>query len=316
MLNLTRICFVALTIVLTIPVSADTEFKDYIPSVFAEGLFGGADFGQPTFYSDIVDSFPKFDIPEQFDLLGSVDLVYGTRVILRANMNTDEARQVLINELLTTKVKIIPTTNDTPESVGFIPMDWPVLPITFCHDDFGSVLARFRKTDSYSIITLDHSLAGPSNRLNCTDYVKQRLEEVAQFEARRNQGLKGYQPRLVFPQPSSEKKMSRGTSTSSSGSDDYYESATVLVTEWRIAETYKHFADQIGAQGWELKFENTVGAKTVGEWINSPDADLSLFGTFTVQKTGESRYHLVFRMDRNLYIKNNRPGSPIRSSVR
>lgn len=315
---LARICFIILTINLAIPLIADSEFQGNVPLGFAEGLLSGPDFGQPTFYSDIVDSFPNFEIPEQFELLGSADLVYVTRVILRSNLNLKDARQSLAHYLRSTEFNIVPQSKVITESIGFISLDLPILPLTFCNDKFGSVLARFRESNSGSIVTLDHSLAGASSGLTCTEYIKQSLEEVAFVESHRSSGLRNYQPRMVLPQPPSDKKMSYGAGIRGTGADDFYESTTVLVTVWSLAETYKHFADQISTQGWELRSENTVGATSVGEWLNPPDADLSLIGTFTVQKTGESRFKLVFRMDRNLYIPNlnNGPSSPFRIPVR
>ena len=302
--NLVRICSIILAINLTIPLSADTEFQDNVPIGFAEGLLSGPDFGQPTFYSDIVDSFPKFDIPEQFELLGSADLVYVTRVMLRSSLNLEEARALLADKLRTTGFNIAPTINDIPESAGFISLDLPVLPLTFCHDNFGSVSARFREASLASIIVLEHSLAGASPDRNCTDYIRQRSEEVAFIASRRSSGLRGYQPRMVMPQPPADNKMSYGTGTRYSGSDDYSISTTVLATDWSISETYKHFSDQISAQNWKQRSESIRRTTSVGEWLSPPDADLTLLGTFTVQKIDDSRYKLEFRMDRILYIPN------------
>ena len=310
--SFTQVNLTVLLMVLAIPLSADTEFQDSIPLEFAEGLLNGPDFGKPTFYSDVIDSFPEFDFPEQFDLLGSVDLVYATRVILRSTLKAGEARKTLSDKLLATDFTVIPTNSDIPQAVGFISLEEITYPLEFCHDDFGSVTTRFRKTDSYTIVTLDHSVAGPSLKLICSDYIELRLMQVVETEARRNQGLKGYFPRMVFPQQPTKREVSQMTGFRSSGSEDYQEITTMIATEWSIPEIYKHFADQINAQGWELRIENSVGSKTVGEWASSPNADLSLSGTFTVQEMSESKYNLLFRLERNLYIRNTGPGTPTR----
>ncbi len=291
-------------IIPAVSLSADSEFQENVPVEFAEGLLIGPDFGQPTFYSDIVDSFPKIELPEQFELLGSADLVYVTRVILRSALNPAEARRALADSLPGSGLNVVPSNGDIRDSVGFVSLDAPIYPINFCHDSFGNVLARFRGSNSGSLIALDHSLAGEFTGLNCVEHIEKRTEEVARLEAHRNSGLKSYQPRLLLPQPRSDQTMSYGTGIRSSGSDDFHESTTVLVTDWSLAQAYDHFADQINAQGWDSRTENTIGSTIVGEWLNSEDEDLSLIGTLTVQRTGDSRYKLVFRLDRNLYIPN------------
>lgn len=311
MSKFTNIFPVFTAIVLAFPSSADTEFAEGIPAEFAEGLVTGPDFGQPTFYSDIVHSFPLIEFPEQFDLLGSVDLIYGTRVIFRSDLSTAEARQILANQLSMSQYAIVPSLSDSAESVGFVQWEVAALPLEFCQDNFGSLAARFRKSATNSIITVDHSSASPSNKTVCSDYIEQKLVQKAEIETRRNVGLRSYQPRMALPQPSSENTMFYGRGVSHSSGDNYFEAVTMLVTEWSIEEIYNHFADQISAQGWELRSKNKVDLRMVGEWTNEPDADFSLLGTFSIHKMSKSEHRLVFRMDRNLYIQNTGPQTPI-----
>lgn len=305
--NLTVLLFLQ-----AIPLVADTEFQGSIPLEFAEGLLNGPYIGKPTFYSDVIDSFPEFDFPEQFDLLGSADLVYTTRVILRSTLTTEEARKTLSDQLLATDFTVIAAPSGIPQSVGFILSEEIAYPLEFCHDDLGSVSASFRRADFYTIIMLDHSVAGPSSKLICSHYIEERLLQVAEMISRRNQGLRSYFPRMISPQQPTKRKAFEMTGSRSSGSEDYYETTTMIATEWSIPEIYKHFADQINTQGWELISENSAGSKKVGEWASSPDIDLSLSGTFTVQEMSESKYNLLFRLERNLYIQNTGPGSPTR----
>ena len=301
-------------IVPTVSISADSEFKESVPLEFAQGLLSGPDFGQPTFYSDIADSFPEIDFPQQFELLGSADLVYVTRVILESKLSPAESRQALVDRLTESNLHIVPSSSDVRESVGFSSLDKPVYPVDLCHDNFGNISANFRGSITGSLIVLEHSVAGNSSGSSCTEYVSQRQEELAIVEAHQRFGLKKYQPRMLLPQPSVDQKVSYRSGTRSSGSDDFHEATTVLATDWTLAETYKHIADQINSQGWNVRKENTLGSTTVGEWVNPADEAISLIGTLTVQKTGDSRYKLTFRIDRNLYIPNinNRNNAPFR----
>jgi len=290
--------------------SADTEILDSISIRFAEGLLFGPDFGQATFYSDIVDSFPDVDLPEQYELMGSVDLVYSTQVILRADMKARDAEQVLVDKLLTTDFAIIPKMGAGLESRGFVALEQLVRPVAFCRDDIGSVLARFRETDADSIITLSHSVTGPSGSLSCNEYIEKQRIEATQHAERLNTGLRVYEPRLVMPQPPRERGMSFGSGSRFSGGNGYFESSSSLVTDWPIAQVYQYFANQISGQGWEFETENTLDEKIVGEWTFEPDTELSLIGTFTVQEMTGSKYSVVFRLDQsspiitnNLYMR-------------
>lgn len=309
--QLNQVCTAVLVALFSAPAPANTEYKDSVPIGFAEGLLIGPDFGKPTFYSDIVDGFPLLDFPKQFDLLGSADLVFVTRAIFQSSLGVADSRQALADQLGSSNFALVPGLRDPSESLGFVPLEATVLPLEFCHDDFGSLAARFRGSGVGSIVTVDHSLTSPSNSALCSDYIEQRLERVSALEARESNDLKSYQPRMVLPQPLSGGRMSYGQGVSHSSGGSHAESTTMLVTDWSMEHIFKHFADQISAQGWVLRTQSVTSERASGEWENAPEAPLSLTGIFSIQKVSESEHRLMFRMDRNLYIQNSGPGAPI-----
>ncbi len=278
-------------------VMADTEYQGSIPVDLVKLFLGTTPYGETKIFTDVLDAFPDFDIPSEFEVLGSIDRGYSQVVYFRTALSEQEALEELAESLSAANYSPFETFNLTEPEKGFVSAEAPPSRRSnrYCNDSTGYISSSYMTSEDMNTVSLSSS---PHNdRTTCAAQLAEQLATTTQF-ARANSGLRQYLPRLELP----ERKTLRGYSPfflgggGSSGSRNGVEIKSSSVTDMTLEEVFTHFKSQIESQGWALDSENIGSATASGSWIKSPEPDLDLVGTLSVILAGEETYDLKFQL--------------------
>lgn len=274
--------------VLAVPAVAETEIEDSLPIDLAR-LFVGSAFGEARFYSDILDDFPDFTVPEDFEVRGSLDQGYSQRVVLRTSLQQEAAEEAITAAFAENgwRPLDLPEAGPGPQ-VGFVSDQMPTRPLQLCHDALGTIGVSLSAAGEGRLVSLSRSIVQP---------VPQTCEEQ---EARRGffrpgAGLAEYMPRLVMPEQEDGRDrpfMGGG----GGGSSNDWESRASIAIDWSADRLFHHFSSQVIEQDWTLDAESIGGLLSTGTWTKSPEDGVELIGILSVLELTDDNYEMRFRV--------------------
>ncbi|GJM13281.1 MAG: hypothetical protein DHS20C12_16840 [Pseudohongiella sp.] len=286
----------AVSLVAGLPSLADTEFEDSIPIDVAEVLFDSTLTGQIEIFSDLIDDFPPFTMPDDFSVIGSVVQSGSSRVVLSTNLPHDQALQQLQDSFEQEGWLEFPNFRPPVRDSGFV-APVPVImhiPNSFCHDDFGrvSISSSERGAISHFALARHNSFGNPQG--SCVSQISMQEMQMAQMGLRR--GIHQYMPRMEVPETENIRPSGAFIGGGSSSSGNSVETEINLSSDLDIEELYEHFADQIVEQDWQVDSEVVGGRSATGIWTKSPSAEMELVGMLSVLEVAEGEYELQFRL--------------------
>ncbi|MDT8364685.1 MAG: hypothetical protein RQ714_08605 [Nitrosomonas sp.] len=285
---------------------AATEFEDTIPLDLAKIFLNLGNAPAVGIYSDIMEDFPRFDIPEDFSILGSLDQGVVQRVVLATSNTLEEANSLLLESLAMEGWRELPLPNRVaaPQPRGFVPAGGQqpnAIPLDLCHDDFGNMTLTFNAGDDGNIVSLIHT----NNRMYRGRYT------CAQQEQQRSQsfGMRGnmtgrvseHIPTLKIPEESGGPGPGAGTPrmafvSSAVNSLNDVETRSDLTIDWAIGTLYDFFAEQLEEQGWLQDSAWTGSITAGGNWTKSPEEDLNLIAILGIVETAEDAFEMKLRV--------------------
>lgn len=279
-----------------------TEFEGLVPIELLKALLVNTTMEETGIYTDILAEFPKFDIPRGFELVGSVDQGHLQQVVLKTELQENDAARDLIAAFEDVDFVLLELFPKRGAENGFLrPVPFPVF-VRMCRDDIGGLSMSFSEFNVTTLVSLRIYLRGSNNLENCAQQVEQLRRGFERWR-NTNSGVNQYMPVLEAPSDSELPPFGGGLNQDvvSSLPANQAESSTTLTIDRNIDETYAHYSKQIEEQGWELVSNDIDTTRASGKWSLNPDPNLRLIGTLAVVKTAESKYTLSFKI---LAIKN------------
>lgn len=271
---------------------ADTEFADSIPVETARALLASP-FGAVTFYTDIVDEFPEFEIPDEFSVLGSVDNVMSLRAVFETRLDEQAATGLAISALLDEGWQRLPAPVSPIPRVGFVSASDIYRDVTrLCHDGHGNISVYYTGGEDANLVRLELSGRSFGRQRTCEIQISESNQSMTMMQARLGQGIRQYMPRLEIPAQQRRPGWVPFVGGGSSSSNSSAEAETTIATDLSMDELFQHFAAQMTAQGWVLDTRNTGSVTATGNWTRSPATDLDLISTLTIIASGDSAYDL------------------------
>jgi hypothetical protein len=276
-------------------VLADTEFEEFIPIEVAKMLFEIGPGAEVKIYSDIMDDFPEFNLPDGFSVMGSINELNMLRVVLETKLSGKDATDVIVETFMGNTWEILPSRFNNRIQSGFIMSD-PIndTTIQLCHDQFGRLMLNYSERDVGNFIILSNYSLG-DNYVTCQQYSTQLSFSLNRRSSQL--AFSKYMPRMVIPAGSiTPPHLAAGLGSGYSGSNRGIETNFSLEIEMTVAELFDHFAEQIVSQGWELDSENKGSVSANGTWTQNPEPNMNLIGILTVLNTGDDNYQLKFKL--------------------
>lgn len=282
---------------------AATEFDDSVPLDLVKIFLGNPGFGEPNLYVDILDGFPPFAVPAGFEVLGSADLVFSQRVVLRTALDEAEARAALQAAFVTAGWQEMDVSGFVmQQQTGFIspvPPNFPRQQFQLCHNQYGNLQVGIGTGSAGRLVNLTRGVQpqGNFNQPTCEEQM-QMMQGTFQGRIGRQQGVAQYVPRLELPSQAANAVPRAygffGGGGGGSGND--YETRGSLQSDRSINEIHAHFADQIAAQDWVQDTQAVGEVLAIGSWTRTVEGDQELIGVLSVIETGADFYDLRFRV--------------------
>lgn len=280
------------------PVFADTEFVDSVPLEVVKQFVGNPYMGQSALYSDILDAFPPFTVPADFEVLASADQGFVQRVILSSTLDEAGASAALTQAFIAEGWSQIPINGMPAQQTGFVSAEQPVVvPQQLCHDDHGMLTASVRDDGGKRYININRNLSGQGIRPTCAEMLAQAAQGYSGMGFRRGGMLDTYAPKLIMPESNMPTRPTAFMGGGGGGSSNDWESRGALTIDWEIGDIYEHFASQIGEQGWLADSDASGGVVATGSWTKSVD-DVNLVGMLSIIKLAENTWDMRFRIVR------------------
>ena len=290
-----RFAFLLLPLQVSIAMAA-TPYEDSIPLDVAEALFDFANSGNFSVYSDIVSDFPEFQIPPDFEVLGSTITNQMMRVALGTGLDADNALEAITSSFLGNGWISMPVFNPVRQDRGFVfPNQAEPQIRQLCHDQAGQVSISFRRREPQNFVVLTKAQVSGRNRGSCAQLIAQQERSMGMMMGQR--GSIQYMPRLVVPNMVDTRSVPGWVLGGISGSSRSADSEATIESELDLEGVYRHFAAQLAEQGWALDTESIGSVGANGIWTRSPEAELDLVAHFNVVSTEESRYELTIRVE-------------------
>lgn len=274
---------------------ADVELEDNIPIELARALLRSGHSMPVRFYADIPDHFQTVALPQDAEVLGSVDQGHNQQVFLRVSGNGVPQRSRMIAALEEEDYLILTQAPVDPNQTGFVapPIIPPGVPVQLCHDSRGMINIRLTSapdTDD-TTINLMMSAIGRGAGFSCAQMIEQTTGFHHRAGAASGLQLRSHLPRMELPvsatTPAQPHRMSMTSSNAST------ETRIEFQVDLPLEDLYRHFADQVGAQDWQTDAES-IGTRTAqGLWLLDVD-DHQLLGTLRLVSQGEESYLASF----------------------
>ena len=277
-------------------VMAASEFEDSIPLDVAEALFDFGVGGRFAVYSDIMDGFPIFQLPDEFTVLGSTYYNNSMRVGLSTEFVEERAVQAIEDSFGSDGWVTMPNYNPMRNRTGFVSAN-QVEPQyrSICHDQFGQMSISSRPRGPLSLIVLSLSASLNRNWTSCAQLRAQQEQQMAMMSGR--VGFQQYMPRLVVPEEANSERSPGFALASSSSSNNSAESEISLEINLDMEAVYTHFAEQMIGQEWNLDTESIGSVSASGTWTQSPEENMNLVGTLNVVNLEENRFQLKLSVE-------------------
>ena len=277
---------------------ADTEFEDSIPIAVAEALFDIGLGGQFAAYSDIMDDFPEFQLPSEFDVMGSVVQNSQMRVALTTELEESAATEALKESFLDSGWVEMPQFQRFPSTRGFVSA---VETRTFygsqiCHDEHGQLSIGFRQRDEGNVVSLRSSYGFARNWRNCDELIAQQEQSMAMMRGR-SSGLGELMPRLEVPEEARQGSRPALMLGGMSSSSDSAETDARIELEWELERVYQHFAEQILEQGWTLDTESIGSLTATGTWTQTVEQNVNVIARLDVVSAGDGDFDLTMTVE-------------------
>lgn len=280
------------------PVMAANEFEDSIPLDVAEALFDYGDTGRFRVYSDIMDEFPAFQIPDGFTVLGSAFFMRSMRVALFTELGVEEAVQVIEESFTSDGWVTIPGFNPLPNRTGFVSANQVEFSRrSICHDEFGQLSVTTKSSGARNQVILSMSAGLRRSWTTCAQLIAQQEQQLSMMQGRGRLGFQQYMPQLLMPDEANTGQRPAFMLGGISSSNNSAETDMELEIDWSMEEVYRYFADQMAEQEWALDTESIGSVSASGTWTQSPEANTNIMSTFNVVSLGENRFQLKLNVE-------------------
>lgn len=280
-----------------LPLLAATEITGDIPVELAKTLlFPGPD-QNLKLYSDLPDGFPLAVLPADMEVVVSIDQAYQQRVLLRPGAGVAAGNETLRTALIDAgwsqwQPPAPPMQAMMPQQNGFIAGPRLDAPQMFCKEGAGMLQLNAVRMGQDTLFQFSYNVLPPGAMSPCNqgpaDAMVGRMNPMV---------LQQHMPRLELPPAlTSDAIGMRPGGMMSSGS--YFESSASVSTDLSLAELFRHFQQQVDAQGWQPDANVAGDSVASGFWRKQPEAELDLVGTLTVIRREEQQYELQFRVQR------------------
>ena len=281
--------------------AADTPFVNSIPLDVAEALF---DFGIDNnfaVYSDIMDDFPEFEMPSDFEVVGSVLQNRQMRVVLTTQLNEADAIEAIASSYLDDGWINMPQFNPRPEETGFVSAENSNIRPRYqmiCHDDHGQMNMSYRQrsSENYLVMGLGIGFGFNRNWQSCQEMISQQEMSLARMSGR-NMGIQQYMPRLELPDGTTQGGYQPLMIGGGGGGNNSYETDATVEIEMDLEDVFQHFADQIVEQGWSSDSESVGTATATGTWTKTVENDTNIVGRLNIVRSDDSVYDLSMQVE-------------------
>jgi hypothetical protein len=277
---------------------AAEEFQDFIPIEVAEALFGFGIGGEMQVYSDIMDEFPEFQLPAQFEVLGSTSRSTSLTVAMATALDESQARAAITESFADQGWIEMPVFSPSPRVYGFVSPNRPPTPSyrQLCHDEHGQINVSYR-AGPRNILSLHAGNAFGADYRTCAERIEQQELSMVRM-SRGGRGMYDSMPLLLVPEEARQGNMPfiRGGGGSSSGNKA--ETDTSFALDWDLEEVYEHFSDQMDEQGWTLDAESIGSVTATGTWTQPTTTGGSLVARLDVVNSRDDQFDLTLSVER------------------
>ena len=275
---------------------ADTEFEQSVPLELVKALIGSTPYGEVRIYSDLASAFPKFEIPDGFLVLGSIDRGYGLSAVLTTELSNDQSSIALTESLNQAGYTEFEVPGSRDAGTGFVSPNQPSYQSNrrLCHDSFGFISFNYKEQSDSNLVTISSNL--PNNNQSCAEQFAIQTQAMSRMAASGG-GLRQHMPRMELPESEQRRTSPFFGMGSSSSSGNGVEARANVNVEWEIDEVFRHFKEQIEDQNWQLDSEVVGAASATGSWTHSPEPGLDLIGTLIVLRSSEGSFELKFQLN-------------------
>lgn len=279
-------------------VMADNEFEESIPLDVAAALFDYGETGNFAVYSDIMDDFPVFQIPDGFTVLGSAFFINQMRVALSTELGVEEAAQSIEDSFTSDDWGVMPNFDPGLNRTGFVSANQvESRRRSICHDEFGQLTIATRTHSAGNQVILSGVAGMRRNWGTCAQLRAQMEEQLSMMQNRGSLGIQQYMPRLLIPEDSNSGLRPAYLLGGMSSSGNKTETDIELEIAWDLEEIYSHFAKQMADLEWVLDAESVGSVSASGTWTQNPEAGMSIMGTLNVASLGEDRFQLKLTVE-------------------
>ncbi|MCH8264626.1 MAG: hypothetical protein IIC10_04435 [Proteobacteria bacterium] len=275
---------------------ADIEFEESVPLELVKVFVGSTPFGEVKIYSDLLSAFPEFTIPDEFNIMGSIDRGRSLSVVLATELSSDQTTAALTQSFNQTGFTEFEVPGSRDPGTGFVRPNQPSFQANkrLCHDAFGFISFSYKEHTDSNMVTISSNL--PNNNQSCAEQLAEQSLAMNRYGATQG-GLRQYLPRLELPESEQRRTSPFFGMGSSSSSGNGVEARANVNVEWEIGEVFRHFKEQIEDQNWQLDSEIVGAASATGSWIHSPEPGLDLIGTLIVLRSSEGSFELKFQLN-------------------
>ena len=246
-----------------------------------------------------MDEFPEFELPGQFEILGSSERAEAMLTVALVTPLNEEVARAALNESFTDEGWIeMPDFGMPGPEYGFVSENQPTRPSyrQLCHDDFGQLNISYSDRGGRNIATLSIGNAFGGDYRSCAERIQQQEMSMARF-SQRGMGISQYMPQLLVPEEARQGRMPFMRATGLSSSGNSAETDTNFTIQWELEEVYEHFAEQIVELGWTLDAESLGSVTATGSWTRQSENGTNLVLRLDVVGSDEDRYDLTLSVE-------------------
>jgi hypothetical protein len=286
---------------------ADTEFGDSVPREVVNQLLGDPlRGGMAQIYSDILDTFPDFEVPDGFAVLASADQPYFQRVILKTDADEEPARRAALAAFTGNGWQELPVYGSGVPQTGFVNTVNSPQSTTVCNDAFGRISISVSEGGAPRYVSLNYNTNGPNvngREQSCAEQAEMMTQGPMGMRMQRGPQLQQYIPRLVMPQSTSAPRGGDliAFNMGGGGGNDEWETRGTVSVDWSIDAIAQYFVEQIEEQGWAADSEVTGSVAASGSWTKTID-DMELVGTLMIVRQAENTWDLRFKILRQVEL--------------
>jgi hypothetical protein len=275
------------------------EFQDAIPIEVAEALFGFGDGSPMRVYAGLMEGFPAFELPAQFEIIGSLDRTANLSVALGTSLEEQEARTLITQALLREGWIEMPSFEPGMRDYGFVSVNQIARPSysQLCHDDFGNLTILYRERNTTNTLTLSTSNGFFGNRYQTCEARIQQQQMTMEMSQRHTSEIYDHVPTLIAPEDANHGRMAYIGGGGMSSNGNSVETSTSFSIDWELDAVYSHFKDQIVEQGWTVDVESIGTVTANGTWIKVGDNNVNLILRLDVVNSVEDQFDLTLRVE-------------------